>query len=661
MGAGSGGSTGRGPATRQWIAAALVLAAIPAGVTAGVIDSSEVAAWGLAGSALAAAVVLFAGSPTGGAAAPLWRLLALGVGLWGGALAAIASSYDEVTAVPIPSAADVPLLGGLFIVGVAAVLMALARTWRDDNIARIDAAIVGIGVGVVLTAFLWPELREEDLPRGGLLLAAASGVVACFLIAAAARLAITGASRLAAGRFTIEAVLGIAVGGVLLRTNQFALTGSGAGASRHRAQRRRLLGARPVRPCTRPRRGSASGSSVVRTTSAMPGSPCSRWPRPPDRSAPSSNTSRRARERARARWVHRGPARPHGRAAGAGRALEPGTGQARGDGPRCGWRDRLQPGRRRHPCRRDRGGPPARGRGHSLRGLDRRQRAWCDVPHRARGARSVRWIAPTRPWTRPCDTSQRIGERPVRLADGTGRGGARADPVPHQRARGSRGGSSRPRARRGRREPGHPGHPSGSRPGCPGAVRRAPREAERGALPAARPPQQRRGADPRARRPHPLPDAVGRPGAGLPRRRPRRRRLRPGAASRGRIPRVDLPRSAGPRRARDRSHRGCSAAAGRRLGDPCRDRRGAPPRQPGRGRDRAHHPRRHRSPDARGPAPPPGLPRCPHRPVEPGALPRPRRARSGSHPAHRLADPRGGLHRPRRLQAGERQPRPRCR
>ena len=175
MGAGSGGSTGRGPATRQWIAAALVLAAIPAGVAAGVIDSSEVAAWGLAGSALAAAVVLFAGSPTGGAAAPLWRLLALGVGLWGGALAAIASSYDEVTAVPIPSAADVPLLGGLFIIGVAAVLMALARTWRDDNIARIDAAIVGIGVGVVLAAFLWPELREEDLPRGGLLLAAAVG------------------------------------------------------------------------------------------------------------------------------------------------------------------------------------------------------------------------------------------------------------------------------------------------------------------------------------------------------------------------------------------------------------------------------------------------------------------------------------------------------
>ena len=57
MGAGSGGHRGRGPATRQWIAAALVLAAIPAGVAAGLLVSSspDIAAWVLAGSALAAA------------------------------------------------------------------------------------------------------------------------------------------------------------------------------------------------------------------------------------------------------------------------------------------------------------------------------------------------------------------------------------------------------------------------------------------------------------------------------------------------------------------------------------------------------------------------------------------------------------------------------
>ena len=59
-------------------------------------------------------------------------------------------------------------------------------------------------------------------------------------------------------------------------------------------------------------------------------------------------------------------------------------------------------------------------------------------PTELRRARSVRSIEPTRrvDRRRPASRSTRIGERPVRLADGTAaRGRARADPVPHQRAR----------------------------------------------------------------------------------------------------------------------------------------------------------------------------------------------------------------------------------
>ena len=80
------------------------------------------------------------------------------------------------------------------------------------------------------------------------------------------------------------------------------------------------------------------------------------------------------------------------------------------------------------------------------------------------------------------------------------------------------------------------------------AVRRAPREAQRGAVPAARAPQQRRGAHRRQRRSDPIPDAFGRQGARLPRGRPRRCGLRTGAAP-GRGPaRLCLPRAAGARR-----------------------------------------------------------------------------------------------------------------
>jgi diguanylate cyclase (GGDEF)-like protein/PAS domain S-box-containing protein len=229
MGAVSGASSGGGPGARQWIAAALVLGAIPAGIAIALVDDAEVEAWALAGSALGAALVLLAGSPKAGRTSPPWRVLGLGVGLWGGALVALASRYGDLAGATVPNVVDVPRLGGLLLIGVAVVLMALARTFRDDGIARIDAAIVGIGVGVVLVAFVWPDLRDADLERGAVPVAAAAGVMACCLVGAAVRLAITGASRLASGRFVIEATLGIAAGTVLLRTTELDLTSEGAG------------------------------------------------------------------------------------------------------------------------------------------------------------------------------------------------------------------------------------------------------------------------------------------------------------------------------------------------------------------------------------------------------------------------------------------------
>ena len=212
------------PARRQWCAAALVIVAIPAGVTAGVVASDLAAAWILAGTALFATLVLLAGAPPRGPVAPAWRLVGLGLGLWAAGLTAVAATFDDGVPRITPNVADGPQLAGLLLVGAGLVIMALDRAMRDDWIARIDAVIVGVGAGVVLIAFLWPELRAAGLNADGLAVGIAAGVLSAFLVGAAVRLAITGASRLPSGRFAIEAVLGLAVGSILVRTSQLELT-----------------------------------------------------------------------------------------------------------------------------------------------------------------------------------------------------------------------------------------------------------------------------------------------------------------------------------------------------------------------------------------------------------------------------------------------------
>ena len=74
---------------------------------------------------------------------------------------------------------------------------------------------------------------------------------------------------------------------------------------------------------------------------------------------------------------------------------------------------------------------------------------------------------------------------------------------------------------------------------------------------------------------------------------------------------------------------------------------------------RRHLPRHHRPAPARGAAHPPGVPRRADRAREPRAVPRPARPRDGPGPRQRRL--RRAVHRPRRLQDGQRQPRARRR
>ncbi len=230
MGGGTGSLTGRAPARRQWIAAALVVLATPVGATAGLVRSDLTSAWILAGIGLLSSLFVLFGAPSGGRAASMWRLLGIGIGLWGVGRLAVAITHDtgsgRITGL---DAADGPQLVGLAALGCAIGLMAVARSLRDDWIARIDAVIVGTGAGVVLVAFLWPELRAADLDLGVEAVSVVAGLLLAFLVGAAFRLAITGASHLAAGRFALEGVLALAVGSILVRSSQLQLTESDPG------------------------------------------------------------------------------------------------------------------------------------------------------------------------------------------------------------------------------------------------------------------------------------------------------------------------------------------------------------------------------------------------------------------------------------------------
>ena len=152
--------------------------AIPAGVATGLLaaSSADVAAWALAGSALAAAVVLLAGSPPGGSAAPLWRLL----GRRRRPLGRRPRRHRRQLRRP-RRGAD-PERGRRAAArraahhrrrrrahgGRAHVPRRQHRAHRRGDRRRRCRAWSS-------SAFLWPELRDADLPRGGIALGIAVG------------------------------------------------------------------------------------------------------------------------------------------------------------------------------------------------------------------------------------------------------------------------------------------------------------------------------------------------------------------------------------------------------------------------------------------------------------------------------------------------------
>jgi diguanylate cyclase (GGDEF)-like protein/PAS domain S-box-containing protein len=211
-------------ARRQKVAAVLVLMSPLVALFVGVADEG-VGAWVQAGVASAAGLGILAAAPRRGRSAPPWALLGLGILVWSGGLIGAASSWgSDPERAPIPNITDVPRLAGLTIVAAAFLLMAFARAGRVDWIARIDGIIVGVGVAVVLAVVLWPKTVAADLPAEGVLVSGVALLVITVLVVASVRLALTGASNTAAGRFLVEGALVLGLGMVLVRAGQLRFT-----------------------------------------------------------------------------------------------------------------------------------------------------------------------------------------------------------------------------------------------------------------------------------------------------------------------------------------------------------------------------------------------------------------------------------------------------
>ncbi|MET0728352.1 MAG: EAL domain-containing protein [Acidimicrobiales bacterium] len=203
----------RGSAIRRRLAAVLLVAGLAAaGATVAVTDL-RVAFWVQAGACVVAALVVLGLAPTNHGAAASWNLLGLGLlVVSGGALAEAQVEWTE-GAGRIPSAGEVPRVIGLAVIVASLVVMAVARANLVDWIARIDAAIVGVGVGVVVSVFLWPAARDAELSDRGVIVMGAAMVLLAVLATVTARLTFTGAPRLPSGRLVLVAavLLGIDV------------------------------------------------------------------------------------------------------------------------------------------------------------------------------------------------------------------------------------------------------------------------------------------------------------------------------------------------------------------------------------------------------------------------------------------------------------------
>jgi diguanylate cyclase (GGDEF)-like protein/PAS domain S-box-containing protein len=217
---------GRGAAGhRQVLAAALVLTAPVVALTIGLIDDESIGAWTNAAVTALAALLVLGAAPRHGRSAPAWGLLGLGLLLLAGGLLGAASSYGhDPELAPVPNLTDLPRLVGLTIIAGAFILMGFARAGQVDWIARIDAVIVGVGVGGVLAVSLWSETADADLSGEGRIVAALALVLLTVLVATGVRLALAGASRLVAGRFLVEGILATVVAVAFVRSSQLQVT-----------------------------------------------------------------------------------------------------------------------------------------------------------------------------------------------------------------------------------------------------------------------------------------------------------------------------------------------------------------------------------------------------------------------------------------------------
>ena len=242
----------------------------------GVVASDLAAAWILAGTALAATLVLLAGAPSRGTGAPAWRLLGLGLGLWAGGLTAVAATFEDGVARGDAQrrrrARSWPACSSS---GAALVIMALDRSLRDDWIARIDAVIVGRRrrrrpARVPLAASSAPPTSRPTAWPSGI----AAGVLTSFLVGAAVRLAITG--RVAPGLGALRDRGGARAG---RRVDPPAHLPARAHRERPGSGRRRASASPPPScwppPPSTPRPpASPSASTAPPTSSPTPASPC---------------------------------------------------------------------------------------------------------------------------------------------------------------------------------------------------------------------------------------------------------------------------------------------------------------------------------------------------------------------------------------------------
>jgi diguanylate cyclase (GGDEF)-like protein/PAS domain S-box-containing protein len=141
--------------------------------------------------------------------------------VWAAGLVAVAYSYGDVPQeMPIPDVTDAPRLAGVALVGAALLLGAQGRSVQRNWLARIDAIVVGVGVVVVIMVVLWPEVEAANLEVDGVVVVAVGLAVLAVVVAAAVRLAFTGAPALASGRFLVEGTLVLVAGATFLRASQ---------------------------------------------------------------------------------------------------------------------------------------------------------------------------------------------------------------------------------------------------------------------------------------------------------------------------------------------------------------------------------------------------------------------------------------------------------